>query len=137
MGVFKKGPISFKIEFMTTMNVPFMRLPQSREPTPEEMKQAQVHAYAQAQAQAHAQAQAQVALGQTNTDPWGKDGSCLGLKILCGAFALIVVVLLVVLIVKMVHQKPSSGSSSGVSALPTSLAGGAFDMESLMSTGSI
>ena len=81
---------------------------------------------------------APVNLGQTQSNPWGEGGTCLGLKILCGAMGLIVVVLVIVLIIKLVHHKgqaQTSASSSGDSQLPMSLQGG-FDFggESLMST---
>lgn len=76
------------------------------------------------------------------SDPWGKDGTCLGLKILCGALGLVIVVLIVVLVIKMVAHKggqpgqtASSASSSQDSQLPMSIQGGFhFGDESLMST---
>lgn len=78
-------------------------------------------------------------LGQ-QPNPWGQDGSCLGLKILCGVLGLLVVVLLIVLIVKMVHKDKGAGgsampSSPAASQMSTSLQGG-FDFQdaSLMST---
>jgi uncharacterized membrane protein len=113
--------------------------------TPQEEEQKR--RVAQAKHQALAMARASVApvapvapvvhLGQTQTDPWGQGGTCMGLKILCGVFGLIVVVLVVILIIKLVHHKgaQTSVSSAGDSQLPMSLQGGFdFGNESLMST---
>jgi hypothetical protein len=118
--------------------------------TPQEEEQKRRVAQAKHQALARARtsvAQAPVAsvapvapvvhLGQTQTDPWGQGGTCMGLKILCGVFGLIVVVLVVILIIKLVHHKgaQTSVSSAGDSQLPMSLQGGFdFGNESLMST---
>ena len=80
-----------------------------------------------------------VRLAAQGGNMWGSDGACLGLKILCGALGLVIVVLIVVLVVKMVaHKKgPATGSPSPSqdSQLPMSLQGGFhFGDESLMST---
>ena len=96
--------------------------------------------------QAPPAAPAPVNLAISTDDMWGNDGKCLGLKILCGVFALIVVILVVVLVVRLVKGKapaasqalaPQPASPSDVN-LPMSLAGGFRDQgfmdESLMST---
>lgn len=80
-----------------------------------------------------------VRLAAQGGNMWGDNGSCLGLKILCGALGLVIVVLIVVLVIKMVaHKKgPVTGSASPSqdSELPMSLQGGFhFGDESLMST---
>lgn len=93
------------------------------------------------------------------SDPWGKNNTCLGLKILCGSFALLVVILIIVLIVHMAKKSNNVSGASGASGyhaigaphsahsahsvpsaqsaqssvLPLSLSGG-FENESLMST---
>ena len=77
--------------------------------------------------------------GGAPPNPWGIDGSCLGLKILCGGLGLIIVILVVVLIVRMTHK----GDSSQLAAQPAqsmSIQGGGFgngmgngfEMDSLM-----
>lgn len=89
-------------------------------------------------AKASSQVAAPVRLGQ-QTSPWGTQDTCMGLKILCGALGLVIVVLVVVLIIKMVAKPKavtaSASSPSSDSQLPMSLQGGFhFGDESLMST---
>lgn len=111
---------------------------------PEEEMRRRREAQYQAQVRAqNTQIQTPVNLAISTKDPWGKDGSCLGLKILCGVFALIVVILVIVMIVRMTKKHdgvpPSDmAMQSNAPGLPMSLAGGAiFDNESFMSTGSM
>lgn len=66
--------------------------------------------------------------------PWGQGQECIGLKILLGVFALIIVVLVIVMIVRMTKKKVAAPAPASPPTLPMSLAGGGFDMESLMST---
>ena len=89
-------------------------------------------------AKAQSRVAAPVRLGQ-QTSPWGTQDTCMGLKILCGALGLVIVVLVVVLIIKMVAKPKavtaSASSPSSNSQLPMSLQGGFhFGDESLMST---
>ena len=127
MGIRKPGIMNSNFYPINTMN--------SRPTDEEEERRRAAQSKATALA---APAPTRVRLAQQSS-PWGTDSTCLGLKIMCGALGLIIVVLIVVLVVKMVaHKKgPVTGSASPSqdSQLPMSLQGGFhFGDESLMST---